>query len=78
MKGVIHPEDAGAAVKAGVAAIVVSNHGGRQMDGCAGTASVLRECVVAARQTAAAIGVDEIEVSRHMHAIRSPDTCMRL
>ncbi len=32
MKGVLRPDDAVRAVDAGVAAIVVSNHGGRQLD----------------------------------------------
>ncbi len=33
LKGVLHPDDARAAVDAGVDGIVVSNHGGRQVDG---------------------------------------------
>ncbi len=33
LKGVVHPEDARIAVSAGVDALVVSNHGGRQLDG---------------------------------------------
>jgi 4-hydroxymandelate oxidase len=33
MKGVLHPDDADRAVTAGADAIVVSNHGGRQLDG---------------------------------------------
>jgi 4-hydroxymandelate oxidase len=33
LKGVVHPEDARIAVTAGVDALVVSNHGGRQLDG---------------------------------------------
>jgi len=33
LKGVLHPEDARAALDHGVAGIVVSNHGGRQLDG---------------------------------------------
>lgn len=32
VKGVLHPEDARLAVEHGVAAIIVSNHGGRQLD----------------------------------------------
>lgn len=32
LKGILHPEDAKLAVKAGADAIVVSNHGGRQLD----------------------------------------------
>lgn len=38
IKGVLHPEDAKMALDAGVDAIVVSNHGGRQLDG--GIASI--------------------------------------
>jgi lactate 2-monooxygenase len=33
VKGVLHPDDARSALDAGVAGIVVSNHGGRQVDG---------------------------------------------
>ncbi|WP_152655972.1 alpha-hydroxy-acid oxidizing protein [Oceanobacillus sp. CFH 90083] len=33
LKGILHPEDAKQAIKAGISGIVVSNHGGRQMDG---------------------------------------------
>ncbi|HEX5366469.1 MAG TPA: alpha-hydroxy-acid oxidizing protein [Acidimicrobiales bacterium] len=33
VKGILHPQDARAAVAAGVDGIVVSNHGGRQVDG---------------------------------------------
>ena len=33
VKGVQHPEDAARAVEAGVAGVIVSNHGGRQIDG---------------------------------------------
>ena len=34
IKGILHPADAQRCVAAGVDAIVVSNHGGRQLDGC--------------------------------------------
>ncbi|TFZ01280.1 alpha-hydroxy acid oxidase [Ramlibacter rhizophilus] len=34
VKGLLHPQDAALAVKAGADAIVVSTHGGRQLDGC--------------------------------------------
>lgn len=44
-KGIVHPEDAALAVKHGADAIVVSNHGGRQMDGVLGTLDALPECV---------------------------------
>lgn len=33
LKGVLHPEDAALAVEHGAAGIIVSNHGGRQLDG---------------------------------------------
>lgn len=33
LKGILHPEDAARAVDAGADAIIVSNHGGRQVDG---------------------------------------------
>ena len=41
VKGVLDPQDAREAVKAGVTAIVVSNHGGRQLDGAPSTISSL-------------------------------------
>jgi len=43
VKGVLRPDDARAAVAAGAAAIAVSNHGGRTIDGCVATGDVLRE-----------------------------------
>lgn len=33
LKGILHPDDARQAIEAGVAGLVVSNHGGRQVDG---------------------------------------------
>jgi 4-hydroxymandelate oxidase len=33
VKGILHPEDAGLALEHGAAAVQVSNHGGRQLDG---------------------------------------------
>jgi isopentenyl diphosphate isomerase/L-lactate dehydrogenase-like FMN-dependent dehydrogenase len=44
-KGVVHPDDARAALRSGAAGVVVSNHGGRQLDGDPGTADVLAEVV---------------------------------
>lgn len=41
VKGVLDPEDAAAAIDAGVDGLVVSNHGGRQLDDVPSTASVL-------------------------------------
>jgi L-lactate dehydrogenase (cytochrome) len=43
LKGVLDAEDARFAVSSGADAIVVSNHGGRQLDGAPSTISVLRE-----------------------------------
>jgi L-lactate dehydrogenase (cytochrome) len=45
LKGVLDPEDAKLAVASGADAIVVSNHGGRQLDGTSSSISVLREIV---------------------------------
>ncbi|ETW11391.1 FMN-dependent alpha-hydroxy acid dehydrogenase [Roseivivax marinus] len=42
LKGVLDPEDAARAVGAGVDAIQVSNHGGRQLDGAPATLDALR------------------------------------
>lgn len=41
LKSVLHPDDARTAVELGADAIVVSNHGGRQMDGGSSTISAL-------------------------------------
>ena len=45
VKGVLRGDDAAAAVDAGAAAVVVSNHGGRQLDGAVATADALPEVV---------------------------------
>jgi L-lactate dehydrogenase (cytochrome) len=45
IKGVLTAEDAERAVRAGVDGIVVSNHGGRQLDGVAATLDALEEVV---------------------------------
>lgn len=54
LKGIQHPDDARRAVAAGMDGIVVSNHGGRQVDGAVASLDVLPEI-------AEAVG-DEIEV----------------
>jgi isopentenyl diphosphate isomerase/L-lactate dehydrogenase-like FMN-dependent dehydrogenase len=41
LKGILHPEDARRAVELGVSGIVVSNHGGRQVDGAVASLDVL-------------------------------------
>ncbi len=47
LKGVLDPEDARLGLAAGADAIVVSNHGGRQLDGAPSSISVLPEIVAA-------------------------------
>ena len=47
IKGILTPEDARLAVEHGAAAIVVSNHGGRQLDRVAATIDVLAPIVEA-------------------------------
>jgi L-lactate dehydrogenase (cytochrome) len=47
LKGVLDAEDARFALAAGADAIVVSNHGGRQLDGAPSSISVLQEVVAA-------------------------------
>lgn len=41
VKGILNPRDAVAAVEAGAAGVIVSNHGGRQLDGSIATADAL-------------------------------------
>ncbi len=49
VKGIVTAEDAGLAVEHGVAGVVVSNHGGRQLDSVPATIEVLPEIVEAVR-----------------------------
>jgi lactate 2-monooxygenase len=49
LKGILHPADATAAIAHGMDGIVVSNHGGRQVDGAVGTMDVLPAIVEAVR-----------------------------
>mgnify|MGYP001686276651 CR=1 FL=1 len=55
IKGIMEPEDAEAAVKSGADAIVVSNHGGRQLDGALPSIEALPAIVDA-------VGKDNIEI----------------
>jgi 4-hydroxymandelate oxidase len=48
LKGVLHPADARLAVEHGVGALLVSNHGGRQLDGAIATVDALPAVVAAA------------------------------
>jgi isopentenyl diphosphate isomerase/L-lactate dehydrogenase-like FMN-dependent dehydrogenase len=45
LKGLLHPEEAKRAVAAGVDAVVVSNHGGRQLDGAVASITALAPVV---------------------------------
>ena len=54
VKGVLRGDDGAAAVRAGCAAVWVSNHGGRQLDACATGADVLPSVVAAVRRAEAA------------------------
>uniref|UniRef100_G3MP55 (S)-2-hydroxy-acid oxidase n=1 Tax=Amblyomma maculatum TaxID=34609 RepID=G3MP55_AMBMU len=47
LKGIVNPEDASLAVRYGASAIIVSNHGGRQLDGSPATIEALTEVVQA-------------------------------
>ncbi|KAF2846163.1 FMN-dependent dehydrogenase [Plenodomus tracheiphilus IPT5] len=49
LKGILSPEDVEEAVTAGVDGIIVSNHGGRQLDGAPATLDALRQCAPIAR-----------------------------
>ncbi|CAF0874919.1 unnamed protein product [Adineta ricciae] len=47
IKGIIHPDDAREAIRHGVQGIIISNHGGRQLDTCQGTIDALRDIMIA-------------------------------
>lgn len=47
LKGILHPDDARMALDAGVDGIIVSNHGGRQLDGSMGTMEALPGVIAA-------------------------------
>jgi 4-hydroxymandelate oxidase len=49
LKGILSPADAALAAEAGAAAIVVSTHGGRQLDRSISSAAALADCVDAVR-----------------------------
>jgi lactate 2-monooxygenase len=49
LKGITHPEDAALALQHGVDGIIVSNHGGRQLDGAVATLDALPEVCEAVR-----------------------------
>lgn len=47
VKGILHPDDAKACIASGADGVIVSNHGGRQIDGAVSTISVLPKVVEA-------------------------------
>ena len=47
LKGILHPDDAARAVDAGMDGVIVSNHGGRQVDGAIPTLDALPGVVAA-------------------------------
>ncbi len=49
LKGVLHPQEAARAVEAGVDGLIVSNHGGRQLDGAISSVEALPDIVSAVR-----------------------------
>lgn len=49
LKGILHPEDAASAQRCGVDAVVVSNHGGRSLDGAIATLDALPDVLQAAQ-----------------------------
>jgi isopentenyl diphosphate isomerase/L-lactate dehydrogenase-like FMN-dependent dehydrogenase len=49
IKGIMHPDDARQAARYGVQGIVVSNHGGRQLDTCQSTIDALPDIINAVR-----------------------------
>jgi isopentenyl diphosphate isomerase/L-lactate dehydrogenase-like FMN-dependent dehydrogenase len=55
LKGVLHPDDALAALEAGMDGIVVSNHGGRQIDGAVAALDALPGIVAAVDGRAAVL-----------------------
>jgi (S)-2-hydroxy-acid oxidase len=48
LKGVLSADDVHLAIKHGLDGVIVSNHGGRQLDGVPATLDALRECALAA------------------------------
>lgn len=50
LKGILHPDDARLAIEHGADAIIVSNHGGRQVDGAIAALDALPPVVAAAKQ----------------------------
>lgn len=49
VKGIYGPDDVRAAIKHGLDGVVISNHGGRQLDGVPASIDILRQCAPVAR-----------------------------
>ncbi|KAI9255097.1 hydroxyacid oxidase 1-like protein [Phascolomyces articulosus] len=58
VKGIFREEDAELAIQYGVDAIIVSNHGGRQLDSCPATIEILPEIVAACKGTKVEVYMD--------------------
>jgi 4-hydroxymandelate oxidase len=58
VKGVLHPDDARRAVESGASGVIVSNHGGRQLDGAIATLDALPDIAAAVNGTGAPVIVD--------------------
>jgi isopentenyl diphosphate isomerase/L-lactate dehydrogenase-like FMN-dependent dehydrogenase len=69
IKGVLRGDDAVACIEAGAEGVIVSNHGGRQLDGCIAPADALRD-VVAAVGDRAEIYVDG-GIRRGTHVLKA-------
>jgi isopentenyl diphosphate isomerase/L-lactate dehydrogenase-like FMN-dependent dehydrogenase len=52
LKGILHPDDARQAVDRGIDGVIVSNHGGRQVDGAIATLDALPGIVAAVGERA--------------------------
>ncbi|NHN58479.1 MULTISPECIES: alpha-hydroxy-acid oxidizing protein [Halorussus] len=62
LKGILHPEDAREAVRRGVDGVVVSNHGGRQVDGAISAIEALPDVVEAVEDERALDDDDDFAV----------------
>ncbi|GAB1204658.1 hypothetical protein APSETT445_003321 [Aspergillus pseudonomiae] len=78
LKGVYTPEDVELAIQYGVDGVIISNHGGRQLDGVPATLDALRECApVAQGRIPLAIDVKEIRKS-HLSVLKSDGVLAKL
>ncbi|KAH8158927.1 hypothetical protein CIB48_g9332 [Xylaria polymorpha] len=68
LKGIQHPDDAVLALNHGVSGIIVSNHGGRQVDGAVGSLDMLPEIVAAGGRVMYGLGIAGKAGARHVIA----------